>query len=476
MDIDVENDTPVYIDPSAIKNLPDEWAQQCLEMLGTFFDAVLDAVKGNDEPRLRDLLIRLQEPNETHFGLSKGRSRGRGLGRELVQKICDNLTMSRAAETGILEDLEDTALFIAGIDKDIISDVTTNVIRGMLIAYTQSVCAMYSIPLEDNVYSGLAWDPVRRDWVEGFTRLPVAKEKPFLLVPKIIVRYDLQLTKDAFFRRSLAPALQREEQDKPASKLVKTAKNGQKYVNKGDIEKEYGGDKGKVAGLTFDRPDIFRAFKEEARKNPSSPLSHDQLSDATGTPRVDFDKLLTDVLAVSPGSADAFTYQTKVEALLSALFYPSLTQPVIEHELNEGRKRVDIVYTNVARVGFFDWLTRQRILCPYIFVECKNYASDLANPELDQLYGRLSPIRGKVGLLVCRSLENKDRFIQRCRDVAHTQRSFILVLDDDDLYSLVDEAKKARTLPEEIADSVKFERPEPQEFRLLHERFRALVS
>src|SRR5947207_11857769 len=102
VDVDIENDTPVYIDPSTIKKLSDEWASQCLEMLGTFFDSVLDAIKMNDQERARHLLIRLQEPNETHFGLSKGRSRGRALGPDLVEKVCNNLTVSRAARSGIL--------------------------------------------------------------------------------------------------------------------------------------------------------------------------------------------------------------------------------------------------------------------------------------------------------------------------------------------------------------------------------------
>lgn len=476
VDIDIENDTPVYIDPSAIKNLPGEWAEQSLEMLSTFFESVLNALKEGNQERLKELLIRLQEPNETHFGLSKGKSRGRGLGPELVQKICENLTASRAAQTGILQDLEDTALFIANIGKDIISDVTTNVIRGTLITYTQSVCAMYGIPLEDGVYSGLVWDSIRRDWVEDYTRLPVAGGKPLLLVPKIIVRYDLHLTKEDFFRRHLAPALQHEELDNPASKLIKTAKNGRKYVNKADIEEKYGGDKTIIANLTSERVGVFQSYKEERRKNPSPPLTHDQLSQATGTPQVDFAKLLSDVLAIPPGSSKARQYHDAVEALLTPLFHPSLTQPVIEHDLNEGRKRIDICYTNTARRGFFDWLTRNRFLCPYVFVECKNYASDLQNPELDQIYGRFSPVRGRVGIIVCRSFENKNRFMQRCRDVAHTQKSYILVLDDDDLYSLVEEVKQSRMPMADLADSILVDRPEPEEFRLLREQFRELVS
>lgn len=70
-------------------------------------------------------------------------------------------------------------------------------------------------------------------------------------------------------------------------------------------------------------------------------------------------------------------------------------------------------------------------------MECKNYSSDPANPELDQLAGRFSVNRGKLGLLVCRKLKNKKLFIQRCKDTAQDGRGFIIPLDDSDLKILL---------------------------------------
>lgn len=87
----------------------------------------------------------------------------------------------------------------------------------------------------------------------------------------------------------------------------------------------------------------------------------------------------------------ATDYHRAVEALLSALFYPSLAYPDVEQEIHEGRKRIDISYMNIAQRGFFHWVA-DHYSAPHIYVECKNYKGDPANPELDQLAGRFRPV------------------------------------------------------------------------------------
>lgn len=477
VDVDTIMDTPVYIDPGNLKKLSDDWAEQCNEMLGTFFDSVVQSLSMGDDERVRELLIRLQEPNETHFGLSKGKSRGRALGPDLVNKICNNLSASRAARSGLLEDLEDTALFIKKIGKDIVSDITTCVIRGMLTSYTQSMAKMHEIPLVDGVYSGLAWDPVRREWDDSPTSLPVADGTPLLLVPKVIVRYDLLLTKQEFFRNHLAPALIVDERDKPTGKLVRAAKEaGHELKKRGDGP--VGASEGSevdLVELAEERVDLFRAYKDEKRAKPIRPLTHAQLSKVTGTEPVDFDALLEGVLQTPPGNQYASRYHNAIEALFTALFYPALTNPVKEHPVDDGRKRVDITYTNRDKRGFFDWLTRQGYLCPYVFFECKNYSSELGNPELDQICGRFTPLRGRVGIIACRSID-RDRFLQRCRDAARGHRGYVLFLDDNDLSRLVDEVKASLGPRRDSSGQVIHDKPKPAEFRVLHEKFRDLVS
>ncbi|WP_254052673.1 hypothetical protein [Bacillus sp. V59.32b] len=128
------------------------------------------------------------------------------------------------------------------------------------------------------------------------------------------------------------------------------------------------------------------------------------------------------------------------------IFYPYLTRPIIEQEIHDGRKRIDISFDNSAEKGFFHQLyIAKDIPSQYIFVECKNYGSEVANPELDQLSGRFSPNRGKFGLMVCRTIVDMEKFIARCADTYHNSRGMIIPLVDEDFIYLLNEIKKGNS-------------------------------
>jgi hypothetical protein len=360
----------------------------------------------------------------------------------------------------LIKDLEDTVLLIPGISVDIVSDITTNIIRGPLIEYTQEQARQLGIPLTQGVPSGPMWHPARGEWITQFLELPMTKTGKLLLVPKAIVRrtslYDMQY----FYRHHMLEHMQREEL-KAGSALVTMLKKGPK-VHKTDLIKKYGNDKKAVIEQTIKRPDVLDEYRKEMGKRPFLPLSHEDLDNVEGDKPTDWDGLLNAVISLGTGAEHATAYEKAIEALLTALFYPDLVHPVYQHEIHQGRKRIDIKYTNMAGVGFFEWLSKH-YMAPQIFVECKNYRSEVSNPELDQLSGRFGRSRGNVGLLVCRQFDDKTKFEQRCRDTALDGRGYVIVLDDADLKALVD----ARKSDEEAAY---------REYPLLRQRFDTLIS
>lgn len=207
-------------------------------------------------------------------------------------------------------------------------------------------------------------------------------------------------------------------------------------------------------------PRVLDEYREDKAKRTPPPLDHEQLSEIEEIAPLDWDGLIQKLRECPVGAASADTFERLIEEILSALFYPSLCNPTKQHRIHEGRKRIDITYTNEARAGFFEWLAKH-YPCAFIFVECKNYGKELGNPEVDQLSGRFSHSRGRVGLLVCRSVENAASLQARCTDTAKDDRGFIMYLTDEDLIALIKQAKSG---------------VQSMEFPLLTKKFRALVD
>ena len=190
--VDVSNnyDTPVYVDPYAIEIRDDIWAAQASEHIRSFFKEVLDALREQNTARAVALMSHLREPKETFLGVSRGDPKGRGVGKEQAQQLIAAIRQSRAYSTGLLSDLSEMALYVDGIDKDKISDLTTNIIRGLLAEYTNQQCDIYDVPTSRYVGPPM-WHTGRANWISRELMLPRIEDDPVLLVPKYIVRRRL---------------------------------------------------------------------------------------------------------------------------------------------------------------------------------------------------------------------------------------------------------------------------------------------
>lgn len=434
VDVPIGNDIPVFLDPSRLRNIDSTWTSECTSLLQHFFDKLLDHIKSNSKIAGLRMLEGLSERNEFHLGLSKGLSQGSGLGSVFALRFWNALIKSTAGTTGLLKDLEDACLFIDGVGADRISDAACNIIRGPLIRYTQDMCNYYGIPMQRQVPSGPVWNPMTGAWEDSLVELPVTEYGKILLVPKIIVRHSFVYDSSRYYTHYLLPLMQNHEKS-VNSGLVQTLKDGRTRVTKKSLREKYGVDKLAIAKETLKHPGGLDQYRMDAIRT-SRPMSHYQLAEIENISGPRFDKLFSDLNGIPVGRQSATEYENAVEALLSALFFPSLSSPKKQTQIHDGRKRIDITYINSAHDGFFRWLS-SNYSAAHIFVECKNYGNEVENPEVDQLAGRFGPSRGTVGLLVCRSLSNEKLLARRCLDTAHDQRGYIIHLTDEDIRELV---------------------------------------
>lgn len=455
VDVSTSYDTKVYVDPYAIEIRDDVWSGQCSELIRSFFLEVLDALRARDDVRARNLMSHLHEPAETFLGVSKFEPKGKGVGEKQARQLVNGIKKSAAFKSGILSDLSEMALFVEGVGRDKISDLTTNIIRSKFVEYTNQRCRIYNIGTED--YNGPPfWDSARKNWVNRTVKLPRINKTPVMLVPKLAVRRELSLNSQEFYNKQITDFLIAEH-ERATGSLVQSLKAPPK-ITKTEIREKNPKSKRMLADTVADHPHLLEMYKDLARveRRAMVNIAPDDISVAQAC--IDLSRALD---STKPGRDHADRYHVIAMHALTLCFYPNLIQPRKEWEINDGRKRLDIVYTNAGDKGFFaQRRDATNTASTMLIVECKNYVKDISNPEIDQLLGRFDDNRGYLGFVMCRKIDDRPLLLKRCQDLAK-RRAFIMVLDDDDVLNLIDARK--------LDDDRRME-------GLLHARFREIIS
>lgn len=440
VDIDISKDTPLFLDPFFLGKRKDRWSIEATLTIRSFFQKLIDLIRSDRIPEAKLLFDYLHEENSTCLGMSTGRPEGRGVGDMDASKIFEKLLESRAIQTGLIQDIEDNILFVDNFGKDKLSDMTTNIIKAHLIEYTVAQCELHNIPLTDNVPSGHFWSRSENDWIAEYTQMLIIDNRPILLVPKGVISFSDGYTPQKYYNHFVLNFLQNDNL-RINSILVQERKNGNKFVTKKDVQEINPYSKEFLRRFTEDHPEVLAQFKEDTKLRSLKNIEITEISirDVCAI-------LGVKLTAIVSGNATASAFHNTVLGILELLFYPSLIYPVKEREIHEGRKRIDIVFDNAAKDGiFYRFSENMNLPCPYIFMECKNYSSDPVNPELDQLSGRFSTNRGRVGFLICRNFSDRPLFIQRCRDTYSDGRGLIVPLCDQDMITLLDNYNEFNT-------------------------------
>lgn len=440
VDIDISTDKQLFVDPYQLSKYSSPFAIEANKRINSFFTYLIELLIAKKYDKAFEIFSHVGEINETCLGMSKGKPTGRGIGQKNTEAIFKELIKSDAVKLKQMNSLEDLRLFVRGVDRDKISDMTSNIIKDLLIEYTQQQCELHNITLTPNTPSGLYWDYKTRSWRNCFTDMLVIEGKKYLLVPKLAVSYSNRYSSGVLYNEFSLTYLQEENiRNKTSLVQFRKEKNGYKepFVTKKSIKKVHEEEikkdelKDWLSNFIDANPKVFSNFKNETYKKEKNVNWEED--------RAKIAKYLIDELQkIQKGSEEASKYHNTIICILEFIFFPHICNPSKECEIHEGRKRIDIVYDNSSQKGFFfDLMAKFNIPANFIIVECKNYSKNVNNPELDQLSGRFSIRRGQFGLMLCRDVDDMKILLKRCSDTYYDDRGLIIPLVDEDLIKIL---------------------------------------
>jgi hypothetical protein len=433
LDIYANQDILLFLDPYGISCMQSTWSKECESQIASYFQYLVDSIKSDDKQTTSKLLNAFHEVDEVALGYSVNQPNGRGIGPQQAKDIQKAFETSAAVRSGDIKDIADCALMIPGINRDKVSDITANILKNKLIEFTQAQCAKFSIPLTR--VATFAFDYQTFQFRSFYTQLPVIKGKPKILLPISSVRRDPDLSKDKFYRNFVIEFLKAEHQH-AGDALASVLKNGNVIVRISDLKSKYPLSADFLYEFSKANPEILKKYKSQLKQSAVKKRGIDFLKTKPKTLRAT--ERMEIMNSIIPGNDGATKFHKISFDNLIYIFAKMLSYPYREKEINDGRKRIDIVFNNSDKNGFFYSLnTLHHVHCPKIFIECKNYGKEIGNPEIDQLIGRFSAKRGRFGIVVCRSISDRKLIIQRCRDVINDSGNYIIVLDDNDINQLL---------------------------------------
>ena len=183
VDIDLDRDNQLFIDPALIGLGSDPWSQKARECIDSFFDSLYAGFRKDD---VRDLLSHAHEQNATKLGYGLTGVNGKGKTPDGLDYSMNNLK-KLVQHIPTISQCEDLPVLVEGIAEDCMSDMLTNILHKHLNEFTASQMKKYGIP-HDCIRSFFTWSVEEKTWKETSAPCWTYKGKEILLVPKWIVR------------------------------------------------------------------------------------------------------------------------------------------------------------------------------------------------------------------------------------------------------------------------------------------------
>lgn len=274
LNLNLEQDTKYFIDSYYLTWSKNIYCMKALETQKSFMNELMTSLKNNEYAKTYELCSHFKEPKCTGIGLSISSYDGKGSEKIKVEKIITALKKSKAAQSGLLEDLEELILVTRDIGADTISDITTNICMKHFAEYTLEQCNRLNIPVEESKQNFFYFCSLEKIWKKEKFKLPhvpLGKNKvksPIVLLPTEILDELISYNSTYFFTNIASPFFARDAiKHYPQASFIYSVKNtGERKVNLTDMRNlhpEYRGNKENLDNLIAQNPTLLKEYKDK---------------------------------------------------------------------------------------------------------------------------------------------------------------------------------------------------------------------
>jgi hypothetical protein len=415
-----DEDIPLYLDPFLLWRSPSQQDQALHTSLINAFNYLgVLAKKGKVEKAIATL-IAASECDEVGMG-SSARRKGKRLGREKAADVIALFGRIPQYRDSGFRHFEEIQLYIDGISKDRISDISCSFLKSFLIDFTIDQCNRLGIPTADSSVNSV-YDYRANEFRNGQYNLPInpVDQKPLLFVPKRWLRFTPWLNYDDYFEN---------------------------YCPQDDIAH---------AAQVLDRVEVLNYNRENygvvdnyirAKERTFEDCRNDPLF--SQIPVLSAKRKFQEIKKLPPGkdnNADK-RYEDLLGQLLPSLLYPQLDFAQEQARTESGVTIRDLIFYNTRSTAFLkemmdDYGSRQ------ITFEIKNVRS-IQREHVDQLNRYLADELGRFGVFVTRNPLKRAEF-QRTIDLWSGQRRAIVALTDSDIEQMTEVFESKQREPLEV--------------------------
>ncbi|BCP10431.1 hypothetical protein MINTM020_25290 [Mycobacterium paraintracellulare] len=178
-DLNVEKDTPLYVDPFLIFDDEEGHWEGAHDEIVDFFAAALDLLKqAGGEPASAhwikaEQFLQFPEPKEFALGFAMGDPEGAGVGPDLARDVCRALDLFRQWERNADDRLLGmVSILVPGLGVDRISDMVCNILKKRFIEYTQEICGDLGVETTQMRVTHTNWTASTCRWKSSNEMLP----------------------------------------------------------------------------------------------------------------------------------------------------------------------------------------------------------------------------------------------------------------------------------------------------------------